>query len=142
MEDQGILDPLNEVHLALLHYIFIPQINLKLQHWSSAWSTHRLRTAKSSPIKLWTSGQLLHPIDPAFVDDLYGTEGFIPNSEVENVNNTNNINERPILEFDGGQIIGDFVERINDVVGPIEHVMENNHGITAYLSALEVMENL
>ena len=30
MEDEGILDPLNEIHLAALHYIYLPLINEKL----------------------------------------------------------------------------------------------------------------
>jgi hypothetical protein len=51
MEDNGILDHLNDRHLAALHYTFIGKINEKLNFWKEAWAHHRIRTA------LWVSGQ-------------------------------------------------------------------------------------
>ena len=37
MEEQGgLLDPLNEVHLACLHYVYLPKINEKLKIWNKA----------------------------------------------------------------------------------------------------------
>lgn len=57
IEDNGILDPLNDRHLAALHYTFIGKINEKLKFWKEAWAHHRIRTAKSSLIALWVSGQ-------------------------------------------------------------------------------------
>ena len=79
MEDQGILDPLNQTHLAALHYVFITEINRRLELWSDAWAGHRLRTVKSSPLNLWTSGQLQNPVrlDGAANLQNYGTEGFL-----------------------------------------------------------------
>ncbi|VDI22893.1 Hypothetical predicted protein [Mytilus galloprovincialis] len=76
MEDQGILDPLNQIHLATLHYIFISEINKKLEFWRDAWAGHRLRTARSSPLNLWTSGQLQNPVrlDGAANLQNYGVE--------------------------------------------------------------------
>ena len=58
MEDKEILDPLNEFDLAALHYVFLPLINDKLDAWRQAWSKHRIRTLKTSPIPLWVSGQM------------------------------------------------------------------------------------
>jgi len=57
MEDLGILNPLNMEHLAALHYVYMDEINRRLNFWTTAWSGHKIRTVKSSPI-LWTSGQL------------------------------------------------------------------------------------
>ena len=50
MEENGILDPFNEV--AALHFTFIPLINEKLDAWWQAWSKHRIRTIKTSPLRL------------------------------------------------------------------------------------------
>ena len=47
MEDEG-LDPLNEIHLAALHHIYLPLINEKLKVWSRARSRHRMRTNHQS----------------------------------------------------------------------------------------------
>ena len=44
MEDEGLLDPLNEIHLAALHHIYLPLINEKLKVWSRTWSRHIMRT--------------------------------------------------------------------------------------------------
>ena len=53
MEEEDVLDPLNELHLAALHYIFVPLINERLTVWKTAWST---------PAQLWLTGQVNNPI--------------------------------------------------------------------------------
>ncbi|VDI27398.1 Hypothetical predicted protein [Mytilus galloprovincialis] len=57
-ENEGYLDPLKLTNLAALHFVFMDEINRKLQFWAEAWAGHRLRTVNSSPLSLWTSGQL------------------------------------------------------------------------------------
>ena len=42
MEENGILDPFNEVDIAALHFTFIPLINEKLDTWRHAWSKDRI----------------------------------------------------------------------------------------------------
>ena len=44
MEEEDILDPLNESHLAALHYVFLPLVNEKLNLWKTAWAHHQMRT--------------------------------------------------------------------------------------------------
>ena len=56
MEENGILDPFNEVNIAALYFTFIPLINEKLDAWRHAWSKHRIRTIKTSPLRLWVAG--------------------------------------------------------------------------------------
>lgn len=79
MEDHNILDPLNPIHLAVLHYVFCSEINRKLVFWSDAWARHRLRTVKSTPLILWTSGQLQNPVGLDEHENMhnYGVEGFV-----------------------------------------------------------------
>lgn len=55
MEDEGILDPLDDLHLAALHYVYLAKIQEKLDIWNRAWSQHRMRTTRSSPIRLWVA---------------------------------------------------------------------------------------
>jgi hypothetical protein len=62
MEDEGILDPLNDLHLFALHYVYNAKIQEKLTIWCKAWSQHRMRTTRSSPIKMWVAGQLQNPM--------------------------------------------------------------------------------
>ena len=63
MEENAILDPFNEVDIAALQFTFIPLINEKLDAWWHAWSKHRVRTIKTSPLRLWVAGQINCPLD-------------------------------------------------------------------------------
>ena len=80
LEDQGILDPLNELHLVGLHYIYMDEINRRLDIWTQAWASHRMRTTKSSPINIWIAGQIQNPVGTQLSErDLvdYGLEGNV-----------------------------------------------------------------
>ena len=67
MEDQGLLDPFNNLHITALHYVYLQKINEKLEAWRNAWSRHRMRTVKSSPVLLWVSGQLQNSVGIIFL---------------------------------------------------------------------------
>ena len=44
LEDQGVLDVNDELHLYCLQYVFIPRINRSLDIFVSAWNRHHLST--------------------------------------------------------------------------------------------------
>ncbi len=57
LEDSGLLDPSNEMHLCALHYVFTPRINLSLQLFRSGYNHSPLSTEHgASPMQLWISG--------------------------------------------------------------------------------------
>ena len=57
MEDSGLLDIDNEVHMYTLHYIFIPRINNSLDKFSNSRNNHGISTESNmSPLQLWISG--------------------------------------------------------------------------------------
>ena len=59
MEGEGILNPLNEVHLFAIHYVFLPRINRSLKIFVDSWNHHSLRTeGNHTPHQLFTSGVL------------------------------------------------------------------------------------
>ena len=59
LEDSGQLDPLVELHLFALHYVYIPRINTALKEFKQQWMHHGLRTEHgSSPMQLYTEGLL------------------------------------------------------------------------------------
>ena len=62
LEDEGMLDPFNNLHITILHYVYLPKINEKLELWRNAWSRHHMRTVRSSPIRLWVSGQVQNSV--------------------------------------------------------------------------------
>ena len=59
LEDNGLLDPLNELHLFALHRTYIPRINGCLQEFKGQWENHPLSSeGNRSPLQLYTSGML------------------------------------------------------------------------------------
>jgi len=69
MADKGILDPFSDFHVAALHHVFLPE---KSELWRNAWSRHRIRTMKSSPLRVWVAGQLHNPV--GVEDDIVDVE--------------------------------------------------------------------
>ena len=59
MEDIGILDVDNSVHLFCLQYVYLDRINANLQRFLQAWNNHPLSSEGNlSPNQLWTIGLL------------------------------------------------------------------------------------
>ena len=64
MEDTGVLDVDNELHLFALHYIFLPRINNSLQQFQTTWNNHHIGTVRNmSPMQLWMTGEHPHNDD-------------------------------------------------------------------------------
>lgn len=58
-EQSGLLDPVNELHLFALHYVYVPRINKSLKAFMDGWNMHGLRTENNlSPMQLYTAGLL------------------------------------------------------------------------------------
>lgn len=91
MEKTGILDPLNDLHLYCLHYIYLPRINISLQEFVAQMNNRPVSTEKNnSPLQLWTAGMLqnVNPPEPSLSEselDQYGfdPEGLVPVEDVD-----------------------------------------------------------
>ncbi len=60
LEEENILDPLNELDIFCLHYIFLPRINKSLDEFRGSWNHHSLSTEENkSPLQLFTEGLYL-----------------------------------------------------------------------------------
>ena len=59
MENSGVLDPKNDIHLFVLHFVFVPRINKNLKLF---WEGHNRGPISSehnsSPEQLWVCGML------------------------------------------------------------------------------------
>lgn len=61
LEDAGLCDISQDVHLTALHIAYLPEINMRMNDFRKAWNCHRLRTAGNrSPEQVWTEGMLLN----------------------------------------------------------------------------------
>ena len=60
MEDIGLLDIDNPIHLFCLHYVYLPRINRSIKEFTAAWNDHPLSSVRNlSSKQLWISGS--HP---------------------------------------------------------------------------------
>ena len=128
-----ILDQLNECDLAALHFVFRPLINEKLDALRHAWSKHRLRTLKSSPIRPWMSGQMNCPVKNDILPselEMYGVEEIITNEFVAD--------NRPIFSASTEELL------TNDLLNILKHEIpysncSSNYGIESFLKANELI---
>ena len=60
LEDEGLLDPFDELDLFCVHLVFIPRLNQQLESFRAAYCRHRLRTEHNmTPLQLWTRGAMV-----------------------------------------------------------------------------------
>ena len=59
LEQIGILDPTNELHLFALHHVYLARINMSLTAFKNGWNMHSIRTERNhTPLQLFHSGAL------------------------------------------------------------------------------------
>jgi hypothetical protein len=57
MESHELLDPVNELHLFALQYVYIPRINRALDSFLLQWNNHPMSSeGNRSPLQTWTAG--------------------------------------------------------------------------------------
>ena len=47
MEESGLLDVTNPLHLSVLHYVYLPRINAAIDSFVEAWNKHPKRTERN-----------------------------------------------------------------------------------------------
>nr|XP_023660474.1 uncharacterized protein LOC111840163 [Paramormyrops kingsleyae] len=59
LEEDRMLDLSSELHLFLVHYVFIPRLQSDLQRFLECWNSHPIRTENNlTPDQLWHIGML------------------------------------------------------------------------------------
>ena len=57
MEERGVLDIENPVHLWVLHYVYQPRIQELLSSFAQGWDHHPMSSEKNrTPLQLWILG--------------------------------------------------------------------------------------
>ena len=59
LEDEGLLDPMDNVHLFALHYVYLGRINKCLSEFSMQYNNHPLRSEQNLfPYQLYYEGMM------------------------------------------------------------------------------------
>jgi len=137
MEEQGILDSLNEVHLFCLHYVFLPRIERSVTEFVHQWNNHGLSTqGGQTPLQLWHAGVInnigIHPVisDIFDIDNYYGIDEEGPLPELQTNNN--------VIIPDIDVTFNDTTMNIIQQVNPLEN--DGNHGIDVFHSLLQLLQ--
>ena len=65
LEQEGKLDPLNEIDLFCLHHVYLPRINSALQSFIESWNNHSISTEHNlTPNQLFIRGALQQNMTP------------------------------------------------------------------------------
>ncbi|CAI5692486.1 unnamed protein product [Oreochromis niloticus] len=133
MEEQGLLDSLNELHLFCLHYVYLPRIERALTEFVNQWNNHGLSTqGGQTPLQLWHTGVtnnvgILSFINDIFhVDNYYGVDEEGPLPELQTNNNVN----IPDIDININETAMNIIQQVN----PLEN--DGNHGIDVFSSLL------
>lgn len=137
MEHHVLLDPLNELHLWALQYVYIPRINRSLEEFTNSWNNHPIRTAQhKSPLQLFVAGAILlqnsdlEGLDFS-VDDSYGIDPDGPIPAVEGVHVQ--VPQSP-LHFSERDVAD-----LNRSVNPCS--ISDNYGMDLYERTLGIISN-
>jgi hypothetical protein len=98
MESQGILDPLNEVHMYALHFVYLPRIRRSIEEFVLQWNNHPLSSEQNkTPYQIWIEGfysqanssqrAVRLALESAAVDSVnYGVDDYGPLTELQTNN--------------------------------------------------------
>lgn len=139
MEEQGILDSLNDLHIFCLHYIYIPRVQRAVTEFRNQWNHHGLSTQGGhTPLQLWQRGVLNNAglnntaINDIFeVDQVFGIEEDGPLPELETTNNV-------VVPLNNIVINETTMNMIQDTFDPLES--DGNHGIDLFIYLLSLLE--
>ena len=141
LENAGVLDPVNEIHLFALHYIYLPRINVSLSEFKSGWNHHSIRTAHSrSPYQLFVEGSLsLQRSGLAALDffDRVDTDYGIDSEGLNVIEDDSGRIVVPAVQF---QLSEEHLEELREEVNPTTE--SSDYGISEYLLVLDFIQTV
>ena len=64
MEQTGLLNPIDTLHLFCLHFVYLPYINYQIDIFLDAWANHCLSSERNqTPLQLWMQGMCTQLLD-------------------------------------------------------------------------------
>ena len=140
LESQQLLDPLNEIHLYALQYVYLPRIGHALDIFREGWNHHSIRTENNlTPHQLYAQGTLsmhssglsaLDFLDE--VDDMYGVDD-VDDPEASVGVETVTVPESVLTVPDA--VLQELTQRVNPLAE------SDNYGISLYQEAVDLLNH-
>ena len=147
MEQHDLLNPINDVHILAIHYIFLPRINKALDEFKAYWNHHGIRTQSGmSPQQLFTSGMLrlqssgltaMNFFDT--VEESYGDEeeGLVGNDVADCDDNSDEGVTVPPIPI---HLTDEEIEELSHLINPLECC--EDYGINLYERTVVFLNSL
>ena len=117
LEDCEKLNPMSEVDLYCLHFVYIPRISKALEAFRNGWNNHAITTENSmTPVQLFTSGVLSH--------------GPYQQSQIPHEENTVTVALGVDIPSTTSPLTSDQEDLLCSIVNPLEE--STNYGIELY----------
>lgn len=137
MENEGILDSTDELHLFCLHYIYLPRVQRAAAEFRNQWNNHGLSTqGAQTPLQLWQRGVLNSAgAGNLAIDDIFArNETFGINEDTPlQLQTANNITV-PVNAFIVNQTVMDTIQ---ETIDPLSD--DGNHGIQLFLGLVNYL---
>ncbi len=142
LEQSGMLDLDNALHMFILHLVFVPRINFSLEEFMTTFNDHKVRTAGNwSPNQMWLNGMMNpnNPLSAGEVDEvpedisIYGDD---PQGPSPFEDSENNVVVEPV-NIESADLIRSLALQ---VMNPLDQSSEM--GIDIYTKALQHVENI
>lgn len=142
MEESGVLNIGDEIHKFILHFVFLPRINIALNSFVASWNNHPMRTARNwSPYRIWVNGVLdIRNHENVGVSDIVDSSsgevewyGYDPRAPAPNDDGLSSVE---VLDADPN-LPDHILEQLRAEIDPCEN--SNNFGIDIYLRALNIV---
>ena len=141
MEQTGLLDVENPIHMFTLHSVYLARINFALSEWMASFNNHPISTEQNwSPNQLWLNGMMSpeNPLIQGGLDDdpnditFYGED---PNGPSPFEQTSNNVTVTPVNI--PGVITAEFSSYVNRLVNPLRN--STSFGVDVYADSLRIV---
>ena len=140
LEHNEILDPINDVHLYALHYVYVPRINHSLKQFVDAWNSHGIRTVRGqTPNQLFISGSI-----QLRNEGLTALDFFESVNELYGVENNVMVNSDDEDDDEGVEIPSVNISLSNEQIGQLQSTVNPlatspEFGIDLFMQTLELL---
>ena len=139
LEYHDLLNPVDDIDLFALHYVYVPRINQALDQFKNGWNSHSIRTEHGhSPIQLFTAGMLLLQRSEQIAMDLFDqVDDHYGEDEMEyEVEESENVFIPPI----NSPLSQEDFEHLQHQINPLQ--FSNNHGIDVYTDVVNFVHSI
>lgn len=129
-----------DLHVFILHYVFLPRINRVITSFTAGWNNHPLRTERNwSPNRIWNNGMIdRRNRNQHQVAELFDTDGTLEDLEwygMDWAGPTPNDDGLSTVEVD--DVNFEIAENILQTLNSIDPLRDSTcYGIDIYLEAL------